>query len=238
MFCPEPVRLIFSNFLSSSLASRTFSSVVYGSLFTIPLDQLAASLNIPRVGEALADESELPLFNFDYAEEFHDLMGVHPAPGSLMPVSALMPALRMLHYCITRVFVPRAEQLDLVLPLDLWIIAHAVEGVPLDYSHLVFGTFYRFSDPLLTVPLPFGPLITNLLLGIHVDVSVFHSLSPSMFPSAHDVMDAIEIPNEGEDGGVVWISSSDSSSSSSDSDDGPNLEPFVEALQALMEYGS
>ncbi|CAL1381369.1 unnamed protein product [Linum trigynum] len=59
-----------------------------------------------------------------------------------------------------------------------------------------------------------------------------------MFPTSHDAMDALEIPNEGEDGGVVWISSnSNSDSDDNDGDNDPLLEPFVESLQALMEYG-
>ncbi|CAL1391466.1 unnamed protein product [Linum trigynum] len=244
LICPDLVRYFFSNFRSPGLASRSFSSIVFGHLFTLHLDDLSETLHIPRVGEALADASELELFAFQYPDEFHQLTGVLPASGMFMPVSALLPSLRLLHYCITRLFVPRAESLDLVLPLDLWIMSHAVHGVPLDYAHLVFGQLLRLSDAALTGPLAFGPLVTSLLLELHLHLSPFLTVTPSLYPLAYHILDDLEIAVEGENAvegetDVVWVSSSsDDSSSSGSSDDGPGLEPFVEALQALLEYGS
>ncbi|CAL1413030.1 unnamed protein product [Linum trigynum] len=72
-----------------------------------------------------------------------------------------------------------------------------------------------------------------------MDLSLFRSISPSMFPSSDVVMDALEIAIEGEDD-VLWISSDteSDSGSSSGADDVAELEPFVMALQALLEYGS
>ncbi|CAL1410282.1 unnamed protein product [Linum trigynum] len=238
LVCPDLARYFFSNFRSPGLASRTFSSIVFGHLFTLHLDDLSDTLHIPRVGEALADASELELFAFHYADEFHQLTGVLPGDGLLMPVTSLLPSLRLLHYCITRVFVPRADSLDLVLPLDLWIISHAVHGVPLDYAHLVFGNLLRFSNASLDGPLAFGPLVTSLLLELHLPLSPFLTMTPSLYPPAYHVLDVLEIAVEGEnnDNDIVWVSSGSSSSGSSD--DGPGLEPFVEALQALLEYGS
>ncbi|CAL1378424.1 unnamed protein product [Linum trigynum] len=236
MFFPEVVRFFFSNFHFPVLPSHSFSSYVFGYLFTIPLDNLAGFLHIPRIGEALADESELPLFNFDYAEEFHALMGVLIAPHTFMLVSSILSILRLLHCCISRIFVPRTDSLDMVLPLDLWIISHDVHDVPLDYSHLVFETLFRFSDASLAAPLSFGPLITSLLLHISVDLSPFRSITPSIFPMTDDVMDLLEIVVEGEDDEVLWISNGSNSRSASNDDD-PQHEPFVEALQALLEYG-
>ncbi|CAL1406752.1 unnamed protein product [Linum trigynum] len=63
-----------------------------------------------------------------------------------------------------------------------------------------------------------------------------------MYPPADAVLDALEIAIEGEDAVegeyvVVWVSSGDDDSSSSSSDDA-ELEPLVEALQALLEYGT
>ncbi|CAL1382736.1 unnamed protein product [Linum trigynum] len=232
LVCPDLVRYFFSNFRSPGLASRSFSTIVFGHLFTLPLDDLSDTLHIPRVGEALDDASELELFAFQYAEEFHQLTGVLPAPNHIMPVSSLLPSLRMLHYCITRVFVPRAESLDLVPPVDLWIISHAVHGVPLDYAHLVFGSLMRSSDASFTGPFALGPLVTSLLLELRIHLSPFLTITPSLFPPAGAVLDALEIAIEGEDD-VIWVSSSGDSSS-----DDSGLEPFVESLQALLEYGS
>ncbi|CAL1406868.1 unnamed protein product [Linum trigynum] len=96
----------------------------------------------------------------------------------------------------------------------------------------------RSSDASFTGPFALGPLVTSLLLELRIHLSPFITITPSLFPPAGAVLDALEIAIEGEDAvegeDVIWVSSSGDSSSSDDS----GLEPFVESLQALLEYGS
>ncbi|CAL1368353.1 unnamed protein product [Linum trigynum] len=161
--------MIFSNFRPPGLPSRSFSSIVFGYFFTIALDNLAEFLHIPRISEALGDEFELPLFHFDYAEEFHALMGVLPAPRTFMHVSSLLPVFRMLHYCISRVFIPRTNSLDMVLPLDLWIIVQDVNDVPLKY------TLFRLLRPyslVLSSPRCYSVSMCIFSLSLHHSICV------------------------------------------------------------------
>ncbi|CAL1391686.1 unnamed protein product [Linum trigynum] len=221
--------------LSSALVF--FTTLVFGNLLTIPVAKVERSLYIPAIGENLADASELALFNFDISAEFRQLTGQFPGPNLSLPISALLPSLRALHFYISHVFLPRSGDFNLITPVELWVLVHAVHGVPLSYADLFFGHAISFCDVNVTSPLPFGPLITTLLSRIRVNIQPFRSITPSVYLTADDVMDLLEIAVEGEngDGHVVVLSSS------SDSDDGnggdvPELAPFAAALQAL--YGS
>ncbi|CAL1383446.1 unnamed protein product [Linum trigynum] len=97
------------------------------------------------------------------------------------------------------------------------------------------------SSPSVNIssPLPFGCLITSLLLRLRVNLHPFATITPSLYLNADDVMDLLEIAVEGENDAnhiLVISSDSDSDSSSSSSDDAPELESFAAALRAL--YGS
>ncbi|CAL1402753.1 unnamed protein product [Linum trigynum] len=157
-----------------------------------------------------------------------------------MPVSALLPSLRALHFFISRVFLPRSGNLQLITPVELWILVHAAHGIPLGFADLFFGSAISFCDVNVTSPLLFGPLITTLLSRLHVNLNPFRVVTPSIFLTADGVMDLLEIAVAGENGDddEILIISSDSDSDDSaprDDDDAPELEPFAAALQAL--YG-
>ncbi|CAL1362932.1 unnamed protein product [Linum trigynum] len=111
-----------------------------------------------------------------------------------------------------------------------------------------FGYALSYCDVSVTSPLPFGPLITTLLLRIRINLHPFCTITPSIFLTADDVMDLLEIAVEGENGddnntivtgSILLISSdsdSDDSAAPSDDDDAPELASFAIALQTL--YGS
>ncbi|CAL1380360.1 unnamed protein product [Linum trigynum] len=244
--CPEAVRFFFSNLRYSDASSRVFTSLVFGHLFTIPVHQVGLLLDIPQDGENLADESELGLFGFDVMEEFQVITGQRPGSDQLIPVRTLLPVLQVFHFFLTQVFLPRTGNLHLLTPLYVWIIAHAVHGTPLDYSPLFFGAILPFANISLEVSLPFGSLITQLLLRLDINLNLFRTSTPTVFFSADDVMDIMQIAVEGENDGVpaFHIISSDDSDSDSDSSDDSDvgsaagLEPFVAALQDLYGSGS
>ncbi|CAL1392536.1 unnamed protein product [Linum trigynum] len=237
--CPDAVRFFYSNLRFTAVHSRFFTTLVFGNLLTIPVAEIERALDIPVNGENLEDESELGLFNFDLAEEFHQLTSQFPGPNLSMPVSTLLPSLRALHFFISRVFLPHSGNLMMITPVELWVLAHAAHGIPLNYAPLFFGSVISFCDVNISSPLPFGCLITSLLLRLRVNLHPFATITPSLYLSADNVMDLLEIAVEGENGAnniLVISSDSDSDSSSSTSDDAPKLEPFAAALRAL--YGS
>ncbi|CAL1355068.1 unnamed protein product [Linum trigynum] len=198
LICPELVQYFYSNLRSFGLQSRCFSTVVYGHLVTIPVPELARILNIPPVGEVLAHESELWRYNFDISAEFLQLTGIHPGPATFLPVNSVMPRLRALYFVITRIFLPRTQSLDIILPLDLWIMAHAAAGIPLDFSYLLFEVFMTYGDSSFPGPLPFGPLITQLIIRLGISFTSFHTVQPSWVFLIDQVLDELEISNEGE----------------------------------------
>ncbi|CAL1411867.1 unnamed protein product [Linum trigynum] len=166
-------------------------------------------LHIPAFGEALAHPAELPLFNFDVATEAVHLTGHEPYHDLTFSSALLLPLLQTFHYLLSRVFLPRSIFLDRVIPLDLWILAHVVAAVPLDFSHLLFGALLPFIDHNFHDPLPFGAMITRLLLALPLDLSAYHTESPTQWLNADEVLNEIGNAIEGEDDGpfIHWISS-------------------------------
>ncbi|CAL1368803.1 unnamed protein product [Linum trigynum] len=259
--CPEAVRLFYSNFRSFGIDTRTFTILVYGHLVTIPIEDLRRLLSIRQVGEILAHESELLLFNFNIEHEFVQLTG-HARDALLtLPTTFLLPAIRTFHFFLTHRFLPRTVLLDRVTPLDLWVIQHSVNNVPLDYSHLLFGHLHMFQYFEYHAHLPFGPLLTRLITRLEISLDPFRSTTPSVFLTADNVLDEIAVAIEGEDDSdsdskepeeehaeeeepnqdieVHWISSSSSSGSSSDNDDDSGTPLLSDVLADLQDtYGS
>ncbi|CAL1395804.1 unnamed protein product [Linum trigynum] len=198
MFCPILVRYFYSNLRSDGFRSRVFSTLFQGHLITIPVVDLGRLLDIPAAGETIAHESELWRVNFNVAEEFVHLSGVHPGPALSLPVNVLLPCLRAFHFVLTRVFLPRFQSFDRVTPLDLWVMSLAVAHVPLNDAHLVFGSMLSFGDVHFPGPLPFGPLITRLFSRLAIDLSSFRTISPTQYVSIDQMLDDLEIAIGGE----------------------------------------
>ncbi|CAL1392614.1 unnamed protein product [Linum trigynum] len=187
----EAVRLFYSNFRSFGLHTRTFTTLVYGHLVTVPLEYLRHLLNIPRVGEILANETELVHFNFNIEHEFVHLTGHTPDVFLTLPSAFLLPSLRTFHFFLTRQFLPWTVLLDRVTPLDLWIIAHVVANVPLDYCHLLFGGLYPFQQFEYLGHLHFGPLIIRLILCLGISLDPFRTTTLNVYLTADDILDEI-----------------------------------------------
>ncbi|CAL1412665.1 unnamed protein product [Linum trigynum] len=198
LVCPELVRYFYSNLRSFGLHSRSFTTVMFGHQVTIPVEDLGQILDLPSVGESLSHSSELWLFNFNIAEEFVQLTGLHPGPDLSLPVNLVLPHLRVLHFAITRIFLPRTQALDRIVPLDLWIMAHAVWNVPLNYSILIFGVFITYADSSYPGPLPLGPLITRLAVRLGVTITSFRTENPSFLMLTDQVLDECEIAIGGD----------------------------------------
>ncbi|CAL1369831.1 unnamed protein product [Linum trigynum] len=198
-FCPEIIQLFYSNLQSPGLSSRSFHSMVFGHAFAIHIDDLSMLLNIPVHGVTLADESEFPLFAFNLVEKFLAIIGHPPGPNNTLPVTVLPPPLRLLHYYIVRVFLPRDHSVTTILPLDLWIISNAVHGTLLNYFHLFFESLLRFTEPVLGEALPFGPLVSTLLVHLEINLSSFITFDLVFSPVAADILEALEIAIEGEE---------------------------------------
>ncbi|CAL1378562.1 unnamed protein product [Linum trigynum] len=193
LVCPAAVRLFYSNLRHFGLHSRTLTSLMAGHLMMLPAADIGNLLHFPVIGENLAAVSEFGLFNFNLAEEAERLSGFLPGPDGTIPSLVLLPTLQVFHYFLSRVFLPRSTQLDRITPLDVWIMNHAIAAVPLDYSQLFFGALIPFVDHSFLAPLPFAARITELLLALPISLSWFRTESPTLWLTADDVLDELEI---------------------------------------------
>ncbi|CAI0540290.1 unnamed protein product, partial [Linum tenue] len=109
---------------------------------------------------------------------------------------SLDDSLKLLHYYITRVYFPRADRLDVVLPLDCWVMSHAISDMLLSYPHLLFGAIVdAAANDSPGVGLPFAGLITLLLHHLGVPLADFVTISDGcVHPSIDEVLAVVGLP--------------------------------------------
>ncbi|CAL1376506.1 unnamed protein product [Linum trigynum] len=109
---------------------------------------------------------------------------------------SLDESLKLLHYYINRVYFPRADSLDVVLPLDCWVMSHAISDMPLRYPHLLFGSIVdAAANESPSVGLPFAAMITLLLHRLGVPLADFVTISDDgVHPSIDEVLAVVGLP--------------------------------------------
>ncbi|CAL1376335.1 unnamed protein product [Linum trigynum] len=184
-YCPAAVRDFYSNLWTDGIATGKFSTLVYGHLLTLSIDDLAAFLVLPTRGKQLISPLELWSYKFDLRREVTN-----------RSFESLDNSLRLLHYYINRVYFPRADRLDVVLPLDCWVMSHAISDMPLSYPHLLFGAIVdAAANDSPSVGLPFAALVTLLLHRLGVPLSDFVTVSDNCVHSSIDeVLVTVGIP--------------------------------------------
>ncbi|CAL1361367.1 unnamed protein product [Linum trigynum] len=195
--CPGAVKYFYSNLRCQGISTRSFSTVVYGHLLTIPVGALNGILGFPVQGLDIAHPSEFWKQDFILPTEYANF-STEPTEGTDVPIPIgwLSPRLRIFHHFITHVFFPRTYNLDVVLPLDLWIIASATAGRKLDYSSLMFANLLPAGDEHYQGLLPFGSIITRLLVNLGIDLSDFRSVSHTMYVGALNVLMILDLPSD------------------------------------------
>ncbi|CAL1411063.1 unnamed protein product [Linum trigynum] len=195
--CPGAVKYFFSNLQSLGISSRRFTTLIYGHLLTVPVNALNGILGFPSQGLGLAHPSEFLKHEFKIEIEYSNF-STEPTGGSdvPIPVAWLSPRLRIFHYILTHVFFPRSYNQDCVLPMDLWIIANATARRKLDFASIMFGQLLPVGDENYKSLLPFGSIITRLLINLGVDLSEFRSISSTMYVSALNVLMILDLPTD------------------------------------------
>ncbi|CAI0383531.1 unnamed protein product [Linum tenue] len=153
------------------------------SLFSV--DDLAAFLVLPTRGKQLISPLEFWSYKFELRREVTN-----------RSFDSLDDSLKLLHYYITRVYFPRADRLDVVLPLDCWVMSHAISDMSLSYPHLLFGAIVDASaNDSPGVGLPFAGLITLLLHRLGVPLADFVTISDGcVHPSIDEVLAVVGLP--------------------------------------------
>ncbi|CAL1400561.1 unnamed protein product [Linum trigynum] len=195
--CPGAVKYFFSNLQCQGVSSRSFTTLVYGHLLTIPVDALNDILGFPSQGLGITHPSEFWKHEFKIEVEYNNF-STEPTGGSdvPIPVSWMPPRLRIFHYFLTHVFFSRSFNQDRVLHMDLWIISSATERRKLDFASIMFGQFLPVGDENYKGLLTFGSIITRLLINLGVDLSEFCSVSSTMYVSALNVLTVLDLPTD------------------------------------------
>ncbi|CAL1389919.1 unnamed protein product [Linum trigynum] len=171
-FCPEAVRMFYSNMRPCyNTHPPSFTTIVFNFLITINVNLLSQLLGIPINGAEVMDETDFQDVGFNEVAAIrtymHDTGRYYP---SALSSGRLPDDLKVLHFYITRVFLPRSHGLTTVSPSDLWIMASAKENRAISYPHLMFDHMMRYHDDNYAEELPFAPQITLMLRSLGIDL--------------------------------------------------------------------
>ncbi|CAL1395156.1 unnamed protein product [Linum trigynum] len=174
--CPEPVRMFYANMKPCfNTIPPSFTTIVFNYLITINVELLSLLLGIPIHGAEVMDASDFQSVRFNEIEALRlytrDTGRYYP---NMLASGRLPDDLKVLHYYITRVFLPRSYGHSTIHPTDMWILASAKENRLISYPHLMFGHMITYSEDNLNGALPFAPQITLLLraLGVYLRYKV------------------------------------------------------------------
>ncbi|CAN1121462.1 hypothetical protein LINPERPRIM_LOCUS2211 [Linum perenne] len=164
---PDAVYQFYTNLrLEGNLHQGRFSTFVDGHIIYVTPNLLSQVLSLPRVGVSIFYESDFAL----PGAVLSNWTGDSYPSLAYTSVSALPDSLKLFHYFLTRVFLPRFVGHFLVTPMDTWLMHYATTGVEVDFSTLMFTAMTRFGNHLQEGDLPFGGAISALIerLGIRL----------------------------------------------------------------------
>ncbi|CAN1137053.1 hypothetical protein LINPERPRIM_LOCUS21287 [Linum perenne] len=147
-YCPEPVRLFYSNLQVSQ---------------SNPL-QLQTMVN---------DNYDLIEHGFNHISALQSHLAILPFENPVHISSKCLPDhMRVMHFLITRHFLPRSIARDELTPLDIWILYNAcVTQHPISLPHLIIRAMQAAASTRFVGDLPFAGLITRMLDFLGIDIS-------------------------------------------------------------------
>ncbi|CAI0473815.1 unnamed protein product [Linum tenue] len=171
-FRPEAVRMFYSNMKPClHISPPCFTTIVYNYLITINVELLSLLLGIPITGAEVMNELDFHSVEFNEGDALRlytrDTGRYYP---SEFHSGRLPDDLKVLHFYITRCFLPRSFGLDTIYPSDLWILASAKENRVISYPHLMFDHMLNYHANNYNAELPFAPQITQILLALGLDL--------------------------------------------------------------------
>ncbi|CAN0825310.1 Retrovirus-related Pol polyprotein from transposon TNT 1-94 [Linum grandiflorum] len=116
-------------------------------------------LHLPTDGFSVYSVEDFKILKFDPVDTIRTWTKAVHQPI----VAALPPHLQVLHYFISRIFLPRSEQRHMVTAMDSWIMNSAERGRKLDFSTFMFSPIATHDNHKVTGALPFAPEISVLL---------------------------------------------------------------------------
>ncbi|CAL1378652.1 unnamed protein product [Linum trigynum] len=174
-YYPEAVRMFYASLRrDNNPRSAFFSSTVYGFSHTVTVELLSHALNLSTEGRGLMSENDFYLYLFNLRDAIAHITSDKSNDSDSTLLIHLPDELKVLHFYITRLFLPRTVNQSIVTPLNLWIQSNAVSNRKLSLPHLMFHHIITYSDTNNAGYLPYGPQITSYLrcLGVDLDDKV------------------------------------------------------------------
>ncbi|CAN1182078.1 hypothetical protein LINPERHAP2_LOCUS35778 [Linum perenne] len=123
-------------------------------------------------GLILADDYDLIEHGFNHIFALQSMALTHFDDPVHPKVFCLPDHLRVLHFMITRHFLPRSDARDELTPLDIWILYNSyITQHPICLPHLILRAMQSAASPCSSGALPFAGLITRMLDFLGVDIS-------------------------------------------------------------------
>ncbi|CAN1341070.1 hypothetical protein LINPERPRIM_LOCUS39058 [Linum perenne] len=146
-FCPEPFRLFYANLRVLQVSPLRLQTVVN-------------------------DNYDLIEHVFNHIAAIQSI-AILPLDNPMCISNKCIPDhLRVLHFMITRHFLPRSSARDELSPLDIWVLYNAcVTRHPISLPHLIIRAMQGAASIHYPGELPFAGLITRMLDFLGIDIS-------------------------------------------------------------------
>ncbi|CAL1360556.1 unnamed protein product [Linum trigynum] len=173
LHCPEAVRLFYVNIRRDhGPEPLSFITMVYDHEITVSPALLASVLSLPHSGIQASYESDFVAHGFNFCAALdHLTQDIGKAFPNRLSAGRLPDDLKVLHFFITRCFLPRdVDSAGLLHSDNLWILSNARAHRSISYASLVFSHILKFGGGCYNGALPFGPLITRYLYRLAIDL--------------------------------------------------------------------
>ncbi|CAI0476806.1 unnamed protein product [Linum tenue] len=172
-YCPEVVRKFYVNIKCGHGCNPSFfTTIVFDYEIKVTPQLLTTLLDIPHSGFLAGTDGEFTDRGFSFTAALktltRDIGRFYPTQ---LAVGRLHDDLKVLHFFITRCFLPRdLSSTDVLHSSDLYILSNARAGRQISYASLMFHHMIKYGMEYFSGPLPFGPQITKLLYKLGIDI--------------------------------------------------------------------
>ncbi|CAN1193968.1 hypothetical protein LINPERPRIM_LOCUS36289 [Linum perenne] len=173
-FCLDPIRMFYANLRVIQSSPPRLQTVINGIELTISPEFIAFIIPMEMYGLIMADNYDLIEHGFNLVAALQSLAILH-IENLLHPTIACLPDhLRVLHFMLTRHFLPRTVARKDLLPLDIWILYNAsLTEYPISLPHLIIRAMQSAASLRFPGALPFAGLITRMIDFLGIDISQF-----------------------------------------------------------------
>ncbi|CAN1146899.1 hypothetical protein LINPERHAP2_LOCUS15545 [Linum perenne] len=160
---PDVVYQFYANLkLEGPLSARKLSTYVDGHIIIVTPLLLAQVLGLPLYGDSISTSDKFYLANFNPCVTLSQWTGETYSNQAFSTGSKLPDNLKVFHFFLTRILLPRSHGQFFVTPMDTWIMHSAVTGRHLNFCSLMFATMVTFGNPAVKHDLPFDGFISAL----------------------------------------------------------------------------